>query len=137
MLIGPNDIQRYIPQRPPFVLVDGLLEAHADRYVTVFEVKAGGYFVQEDFLSEYGLIENMAQSCAAGLAYASRGDRKPAEGWIAGLARLHLSDVPRVGDIVRTEVLLKQHYGRLYRLEATCFAQDKKLVSCEITVAGA
>lgn len=64
-----------LPQRPPFVMVDRLVEHDGLRTVTALEVKPDNLMCDEGRFSSAGLIENMAQTCAARIGY---------EAWLRG-----------------------------------------------------
>ena len=59
------DILDLIPQRPPMVMVDRLL--HCDPVVTEteFTVREENILVENGRMSACGLVENIAQTCAA------------------------------------------------------------------------
>ena len=63
------DILDLIPQRPPFVMVDELLHYDPILSNTRFLIKESNILVENGLLSECGVIENMAQSCAARIGY--------------------------------------------------------------------
>ncbi len=62
-------VDRLIPQRKPFVMIDRL--EHFDMVVTqtTFEVREDNIFVENGLFSASGLLENMAQTCAARMGY--------------------------------------------------------------------
>ena len=68
MRVDKAQIQSYIPQRPPFVMVDSLIEATSERFETELRVRPDNIFLEEETLREFALIENIAQSAAAGLS---------------------------------------------------------------------
>ena len=67
--VSEVDILELIPQRPPFIMVDRLL--HFDRIVTTaeFAVREDNIFLEGDELQPEGLVENIAQTCAARIGY--------------------------------------------------------------------
>lgn len=66
------DINTLLPQRPPFIMI-GRLE-HFDMVCvsTSTMVKADNIFVEDNQLSASGLIENIAQTCAARIGYINK-----------------------------------------------------------------
>ena len=54
-----------IPQRPPFMMVDRILSCDDSDAVTEFMVRQDNILLDENRLSSAGIVENMAQSCAA------------------------------------------------------------------------
>ena len=58
-------ITQLIPQRPPFVMVDRIVSCDVTDAVAEFTVREDNIFLDDMLLSPAGIIENMAQSCAA------------------------------------------------------------------------
>jgi hypothetical protein len=65
------DIKTLIPQGPPFIMVDRLLETDATVIRTSFRITADNPLLTNDRLGVAGLIENMAQTVAAGAGFAA------------------------------------------------------------------
>jgi len=65
-------ITSLIPQRPPFVMVDKILSFNLKDAVTELTIREDNIFLDEGKLSPAGIIENMAQSCAARMGCISR-----------------------------------------------------------------
>ena len=136
MLVDKNNIAEYLPQRPPFVMIDQLLEAENNRYVSEFWVSPDNLFVEKGELREFGLIENMAQTGAAGIRYSGAHATMLSDGFIGAISKLQLYDLPKVGDCIRSVVTTLHTFDNLYLLKCECFAQDKKLLECEMKLAG-
>ena len=58
-------IQEYIPQRPPIIMIDKIVDISESKVVCEFQVKRDNLFVAEGELLEPGIIENIAQTIAA------------------------------------------------------------------------
>lgn len=63
------DIHELLPQQEPFVMIDRLV--YCDKTVTLAEteIRNDHIFVENGHLSASGLIENIAQTCAARIGY--------------------------------------------------------------------
>ncbi|MDR2847486.1 MAG: pseudouridylate synthase, partial [Bacteroidales bacterium] len=70
--IAQLDILDLIPQRRPFVMVDKLLHFDMDVTTTAFKILPDNIFVVNDVLTESGIIESIAQTCAARMGYISK-----------------------------------------------------------------
>lgn len=137
MEISKNEIGSFIPQRAPFIMVDHLLKAGDDVYETEFYIDAGNIFVEEGLLREFALLENIAQSCSAGIAFNnSKLREKTVEGFIGAISKLVLYELPRVNDTIRTRVQLLAHLNNMYLLKGECFANGVRLIECEMKLAG-
>ena len=62
MIILQDNITSVIPQRPPFVMIDGLVSCNETSSITTFRVKAENLLVRNGKLSEAGITENIAQT---------------------------------------------------------------------------
>ncbi len=63
------DIHELLPQQEPFVMIDRLV--YCDKTVTLAEteIRNDHIFVENGHLTASGLIENIAQTCAARIGY--------------------------------------------------------------------
>ena len=95
-----------IPQREPFLLIDGLVSYTEEAAVTSFEVKEGGLFIEEGALTETGILENMAQSSAARIGYIAKYiTHTPVRiGYIGAVKDFVVHRRPKVGEILQTRV---------------------------------
>ena len=104
--VNPLDI---LPQRPPFVMIDNLIRYDERIAATRLEVKESTMFVYDGELSAAGMIENMAQTCAARLGYYNLISGLPVKiGYIGAISGLHISRTPKVGEILETEICVEE-----------------------------
>lgn len=97
---------KYIPQGPPFVMIDEIISATENQTVCTFEVKATNLFTNDEgqFL-EAGLVEHMAQTAAAGTGLkASKNQENPPVGFIGQIKNLKIFALPKVGSILTTVI---------------------------------
>ena len=101
--ISDLDIQQFLPQREPMLMVSGLLEA-GDRSVTTrFHIKEGNIFLKEGVFQETGLIENIAQSAAVMNGYHALVEGEAVKkGYIGGIKNLEVYSLPETGDELTT-----------------------------------
>jgi hypothetical protein len=138
MRISKAEIERYIPQRKPFIMVDNLTNATPEKFETDFLVLADNIFIEDGVLREFALIENIAQSSAAGLAITKKySSEKPADGFIGAISKLKLYDLPKVHDTIYTIVNLIAQFENMFLLRGENYFNGKKLLECEIKLAGA
>lgn len=112
MLTTKDSLFKIIPQRPPIVMVDGLLE-HTEAYsVSQFEVLADNIFVLNGSFQLPGLVENIAQTAALRAGYghmqaamaSGNIDMKPPIGFIGEVKNLKIHFLPAVGAILNTRI---------------------------------
>ncbi len=102
------DILSLIPQKPPFVMVDELLFSDDNITRTKFTVPADNVFVIDGEFSEAGLMENMAQTAAAGSGNMARIENRPvATGYIGQVKNLEVFELPKIGDELLTEIKIE------------------------------
>jgi predicted hotdog family 3-hydroxylacyl-ACP dehydratase len=99
------DIAMLIPQGPPFVMVDRLLGSDGLTTKTSFLVTAGNLLTADGQFSIAGLIENMAQTAAAGAGYAAQAaGGEVRSGAIVAINNLEIARLPEVGDELLTTI---------------------------------
>lgn len=131
------DIHDLLPQQEPFVMIGMLI--HFDRKLTVTEteVKADNIFVEEGHFSVSGLMENIAQTCAARIGYVNKYILKKGIqlGFIGAVRNFEIKALPQVGDLITTRVEVKEEVFGMTLAEATIMCGDKLLVSTEMKIA--
>jgi predicted hotdog family 3-hydroxylacyl-ACP dehydratase len=107
------DIKRYLPHRTPMLMVDLILKLDNEYVETIFEIKADNIFVENNLLVEFGLIENMAQTCSSIVAkdYLVDENNQDIEGadvigFISAIKRLKINALPKVGAVINTKASL-------------------------------
>lgn len=65
MDFSSTPIKQLIPQRPPMMMVDRMLTCDDIDAVSEFYIREDCIFLGEEGFSSPGIVENMAQSCAA------------------------------------------------------------------------
>lgn len=99
-----NPIQ-IIPQREPFIMIDCL--THYDDKVasTRLTVRHETLFVVDKRLTAPGIIENMAQTCAARIGYYNLISGRPIKiGFIGGISNLSIRRLPEEGEVIDTVI---------------------------------
>ncbi len=130
-----TEILPFIPQRPPFVMIDTLVQAGEDMIVTTFTVREGHMLVADGFFTEPGLVENMAQTAAAGTGYRAQQEGKPAPvGFIGALKGLQVNELPPVGAMIRTEVHFLQQVMQAHLVTGKVMLGDREIASCEFKI---
>lgn len=114
-----------IPQKAPFVLVDEIIECDGVRTLTGFSFDQSHILCREGKLMEAGLIENIAQSAAAGAGYhfVSKGLPVPI-GFIGSVDKFKLYFLPKTGEELITEIII------------TNKVMNVSIAGCKITVNG-
>ena len=94
-----------IPQRPPFMMVDRILSCDDSDAVTEFMVRQDNILLDENKLSSAGIVENMAQSCAARMGCVNLLHNRPIKlGYIGEIKNLKIYRQPLLDERLTTEV---------------------------------
>ena len=133
MLINKVNILKYIPQRPPFVMIDNLIECNSNKFITNFQILESNIFVLKDSISESALIENIAQTCAVGFGYLDD-NAESKIGYIGALTKLKLFSLPVVGDELTTETNIINEFQGVYLLKGEVFSENKILMECQLKI---
>ncbi len=130
------DILELIPQRRPFVMVDELV--HYDPVVTRtrFTVAPECIFVEDGRLSEFGLVENIAQTCAARMGYMNlTGGEGVKIGFIGAIKRLEILRLPEAGSLLETTIEVVGEVMALTLVNARVECGGEVLARCEMKIA--
>ena len=135
MLATGETLLALLPQRPPMLLIDALLTCADERTVSCFRVPADSVLVENGVLSEAGLLENIAQTAAAGAGYGYQQQGRPAPvGFIAAIRNLHILSLPAVGTELTTEVRVLNQVLEFSIVRGTVRAGDATFAECEMRI---
>ncbi len=140
MLVNLADILKYIPQRPPIVVVHGLVSYADNLSISEFSVEEDHLFVRDGKLLESGLMENIAQTCAlsSGYGFAAKatkdGEMKPPIGFIGGLKNFNIIKLPKVGDMLQTTITILHEVMGMQVVEAKVSVDEDTIAECEIKI---
>lgn len=130
------DILELIPQRPPMVMVERLL--HCDTVVTLTEltIREDNIMVEDGRLSAIGLIENIAQTCAARMGYINLSSGKEVRvGVIGALRDMQIHTLPEVGSTITTRIEVSDEVFGMTLAQAESRCGDTVLASGTIKIA--
>src|SRR5258708_36660060 len=103
-----TNILPFIPQRSPFVMIDELIACDEQGAKTKLQVRGDNLFFKKGVLTEPALVENIAQTAAVRIGYICSKENKPVPiGYIAAVQNLLIKGLPKTGDILETEIIIK------------------------------
>ena len=130
-----EDILSLIPQKPPFVMVDELLFSDDDHAKTSFKVTADNVLVFNGAFSEAGLMENMAQTAAAGEGNLARIEDRPITvGYIGAVKNLEIFDLPKIDDELITETKIETRLLDVAIVTGKVWRNEELIAQCEMKV---
>jgi len=124
MKLSEIPILELLPQRPPFVMVDCLKDYSETQSTCCLTVRPDNVFLEQGCLASAGLIEHIAQTCAARLGYYNKYVLKSEVrlGFIGEVKNLSILRLPREGEQIETTITVVQEIF------------DVTLVSAEVRV---
>ena len=104
------DILELLPQRPPFVMVDHLVDYSETQTTCELTIRKDNVFCENGELAAAGLIEHIAQTCAARLGYYNKYILKTGVrlGFIGEVKDLDIVRLPREGETLNTTIVVMQ-----------------------------
>ena len=126
---------KYIPQAAPFEMIDELLSATDAETKTSFTVREGHLFVVDHKFTEPGLIENMAQTAAAGTGWkaAQTGDAAPV-GFIGAVKNFEVSYLPKVGETIVSTITMQHQIMNAHIVQGSITCNDNVIASAEFKI---
>jgi len=131
------DIHELLPQQEPFVMVSRLEHFDMQRVATSTDIGEDNIFVDDGYFSAAGLIENMAQTCAARIGYINKYVLMKGIqiGFIGALHNFEVMRLPSVGERIFTEVEIVEEVFGMILAKATISGQGTTLAATEIKIA--
>lgn len=129
-------LKELIPQRPPFVMIDRLLSCDMVLTTTELEVRDDNVFVAKGRFTAEGLMENMAQTCAARMGYInlSRGD-KVKIGVIGAVNSFDIFRTPKVGEKIVTTIEVLEELFQITLAKAVVMCETEMLAVAKMKIA--
>jgi predicted hotdog family 3-hydroxylacyl-ACP dehydratase len=129
-------LNELLPQRPPFVMIDRLFSSDAVYSVTELEVRDDNIFVEDERLTASGLIENIAQTCAARIGYINLNNGSTVKiGVIGSISNLTVTRTPKVGERLTTTIQLLEEVFNVTMVHASIMIGDEEIVSANMKIA--
>ena len=130
------NIAELLPQRAPFIMLDAL--THFDKVITQtrLKIQADNIFVENNRFTESGVIENIAQTCAARMGYINKHlcSDKVKIGFIGSIKDLVIEKLPKVGDELNTTIEVVSEVFDITLVNAKVEVAGKLIASCEMKI---
>lgn len=136
------DIKKFLPHRAPLLLVTHLSYIDEESATTEFHITSDCIFVQNNRLSETGLIENAAQTCSAivGQSYFEEGDLEGTSnnliGYISAIKKAVIHQLPQVNETLVSKAKLISRYDSenlsICTVHCSSFRNDDLIVDCTL-----
>lgn len=131
------DIRELLPQREPFVMVGKLKCFDDSRTVTETRITEDNIFVEAGVFSSSGIIENIAQTCAARIGYINKYILKKGIqlGFIGAIRGLTISRLPSVGEVIETTVVIQEEVFGMTLVTASVMSGGMTVAEAQMKIA--
>lgn len=123
----------YIPQKPPFIMVDNILSCNDMQTVTNFKINENNIFVKDNLLQEAGIIENIAQTCAARIGYLNQ-QQEIRVGVIGAIKNLEIYKLVAVNEILTTTIKTVAEVFDSVIIDAEIYSNNLIIAKAEMKV---
>lgn len=128
------DVHTVLPQQEPFVMIDTMTHFEMMTSTTETEIRESNIFVDGGRFSASGMMENIAQTCAARVGFYNKYILKKdvQVGFIGAIRNYVVHELPQVGSTISTRVdILEEIFGMtLANAEITC--EGRTIATAEI-----
>lgn len=127
--------QDLIPQKAPFAMIDFLLLAEETKSITLTTVTKDKCLLQETYWSEAALLENMAQTCAAGNGYFfSQQKKEIPQGYIGAIKNVTINRLPLLNEEIQTQIEVTNKIGNASIAKAEIYIGNDCIAKAEFTI---
>ncbi len=118
------DVHTVLPQQEPFVMIGHLTHFEMMTSTTETEIAKSNIFVDNGRFSTAGMMENIAQTCAARIGFYNKYilKKEVQVGFIGAVRNYVINELPAVGSTISTRVdILEEIFGMtLANAEVKC-----------------
>ena len=129
-------LNELLPQRPPFLMIDRLVSCDDTFVMTELTIREDNIFVEDNRLTASGLIENIAQTCAARIGYLNLNAGGTVKiGVIGSITNLDISRTPKTGEKLETLAEVVSEVFQLTLIEAVIKCNGEVIARANMKIA--
>ena len=115
-------------------MIDAMLHYDDTRTTTSFEIRDSCLFLSADRFTSCGVIENIAQTCAARIGYINKYilKRDITAGVVAAIKKFEIHEWPHIGDVITTDVEVQAEAFGMMLAMATVRLDGKEIATAEV-----
>lgn len=131
------DIHTVLPQQEPFVMVGSLVHFALETSTTETRIAPDNIFVENGCFSAFGMMENIAQTCAARIGFYNKYILlRPVEiGYIGAIREYVVHKLAPAGSLLTTTVDVEEEIFGMTMASATVRCGDEVLATARIKLA--
>lgn len=128
------DVHTVLPQQEPFVMVGNLIVFTSDASTTETVISDTNIFVDNGYFSPSGMMENIAQTCAARVGFYNKYvlQKDVQVGFIGAVRNYVINELPAAGTTIHTKVDILQDIFGMTLANARVVSGDKVYATAEI-----
>ena len=128
------DVHTVLPQQEPFVMVGNLIAFTSDASTTETVISDTNIFVENGYFSPSGMMENIAQTCAARVGFYNKYvlHKDVQVGFIGAVRNYVINELPAAGTTIHTKVDILQDIFGMTLANARVVSGDKVYATAEI-----
>lgn len=136
-LLRTIDVHTLLPQQEPFVMIGSIVGYDDESTTTETLIKPDNIFVDNGKFNSAGMIENIAQTCAARIGYTNKYILHEGVqiGVIGAVRKLKVTGHPSVGDKITTRVEIMEDIMGVTLAMATITSNGQLLAKGQIKLA--
>ena len=116
-------------------MIDSVIFSDEKITRSAFQVKADNIFVENGYLKEPALVENIAQTAAARAGYISQTENKPVSvGYIGAIKNLVITGYPKINDEIITEITIENQIFDVSVISGKISCNEQVLAQCEMKI---
>lgn len=135
-ILSSIPMSELLPQREPFVMVSRLVQFDPVVSTTQLDITSDNIFVEGGTLIAAGVIENIAQTCAARIGYINRQSSEGVRlGFIGAIRNLNILRLPKVGETLSTTITVVEEVFGMTLVNAVVKVADEVIAQTEMKIA--
>ena len=135
ILYSGQQIYDLIPQRPPMVMIDTVLESDDHVICTALTIVEDNILVNGAYLEEAGIIEHIAQTAAALAGYETISHNlSPKLGYIGEVKNFECLIKPAIGDTIQTRLEIIAKIEEVTLVQAVTSLNEQAIATCQMKI---
>lgn len=135
MLVDKSFISRFIPQRSPMIMVDGLVDTDETSTTTVFRPGNENIFGDDGKLCEAGILENIAQTAALRAGYeADKKGENVKVGFIGAIKNFKVFKLPPVTEQITTVLKITTSMWNVTMAKGIVYLHGEVVAETELSI---
>jgi len=134
-ILGKTEVEKLIPQKAPFAMVDTLLKFSELQITSGFTVTKENILSKNGVFTEPGIIEHLAQTMALHSGYKIKdATGKPQTGYIGAIKKVEIFNLPNVGDQLETTATIVTEFMGITLVTMICKCKGQLIAEAEMKI---